>query len=461
MGAAHEVSGFTDAAAFGFAPEASASVNVAALQLALDQGGTVVVSQPGTYDLNATVLIGSNTGLRCAQGVVLRKCGDFSHVLLNRGALSKSWDHHIVVEGLHIAVNGVDKVFDEIYGLRGQIAFFYVSDLRIERFRCYDLESQQFCIHVCTFEDLIVDDVIIHGAKDGVHLGRGKRFAIRNCVFATTDDAVALNAHDYATSNPELGWIEDGVVENCHDLADEGKIVGFFCRFLAGSWGDWRAGMEVQHSDSVVSEGRVYRVQAKPDGTLYTSQTQPTHTNGSAVLDGINWGVVQNDVQYVAGVRNVTMRGIFLHKARTAFSMHFDAGRYSRGYYPGSAPVSQDGLRFEGVRVLHESDATLLNFGTPADVVSFSNCDIGDHKVRVHNRSQVPAGGASWLRFQGCTFRHAGPHTGPHAVVELADPGRDIHLRVTDSAVLSADYQAEVTGDLELLDCQADLPGLC
>ena len=37
----------------------------------------------------------------------------------------------------------------------------------------------------------------------------------------TFDDAIALNAHDYATSNPELGWIENGVIENCHDLNAE------------------------------------------------------------------------------------------------------------------------------------------------------------------------------------------------------------------------------------------------
>lgn len=68
-------------------------------------------------------------------------------------------------------------------GLHGQIAFFYIRDLRIQRFRCLDLAQLQYAIHVCTFEDIIVDDVIIQGDKDGVHLGRGKRFTIRNGVF--------------------------------------------------------------------------------------------------------------------------------------------------------------------------------------------------------------------------------------------------------------------------------------
>ncbi len=74
-------------------------------------------------------------------GVFLKKVnekGPFAHVILNKGALTKTWDEHISIEGLHIIVNGMDKTFDEVYGLRGQLAFFYVKD-QIERFRCLDL----------------------------------------------------------------------------------------------------------------------------------------------------------------------------------------------------------------------------------------------------------------------------------------------------------------------------------
>ncbi len=54
-------------------------------------------------------------------------------------------------------------------------------------------------------------------------------------------------------------------------------------------------------------------------------------------MDGINWGVVQNDVTYTAGVRNVIFRDIFLEKPRIGFSIHFDNDKYSRSYYPGAA----------------------------------------------------------------------------------------------------------------------------
>jgi hypothetical protein len=62
---------------------------------------------------------------------------------------------------------------------------------------------------------------------------------------------------------------------------------------------------------------------------VYKSVTRPTHKTGAKVLDGINWGVVQDEVTYTAGVRNVVFRDIFLHKPRTAFTIHFDNDKYS------------------------------------------------------------------------------------------------------------------------------------
>jgi len=188
----------------------------------------------------------------------------------------------------------------------------------------------QYAIHICTFEDIIVNDVIIKGDKDGVHLGRGKRFTISNGVFQTFDDAVALNGQDYDVGNPEMGWIEDGVVENCHDLADGKRPIGHFCRIVAGGWIDWRPGMTVQKSDTVVSNGRLYRVHANPDGAVYTSVTQPTHESGSVVLDGITWGAGQAEATYTAGVRNVVFRDIFLEKPRIGFSRNDGFGHQQR-----------------------------------------------------------------------------------------------------------------------------------
>jgi hypothetical protein len=68
--------------------------------------------------------------------VFLKKVAEptpFTHVLLNKGALTRTYDEHITISGLQIVVNGVDVRAFQVYGLHGQIAFFYVRDLRIEQ----------------------------------------------------------------------------------------------------------------------------------------------------------------------------------------------------------------------------------------------------------------------------------------------------------------------------------------
>ncbi len=398
---------FIDAVEFGFSPESNPMENTAALQRAVDHGGTVIVSRPGTYETGGTVYVGSNTTLQFGNGVFLKKVdvqGPFTHVLLNKGALTKTYDRNIVIEGLHIIVNGIDKPYAEVYGLRGQLAFFYIKDLRIERFRCHDLDKMQFGIHICTFEDININDVVIEGDKDGVHLGRGTRFTISNCIFRTYDDAVALNAQDFSTSNPELGWIENGVVQNCYDLPDGKAPIGFFCRILAGGWKDWKPGMEVQQSDTVISNGRLYRVQAEPDGTSYKSATRPTHKTGQKELDGINWGMVQEDILYTAGVRNVVFRDIFQEKPRTSFSVRLVTGRFNRSYYPGAQAPLQRQLRFDNVRVLHDSPAPILECSSPVDVLSFTNSSIADNRIIFNRNSELVDYGETSVNITGCVF---------------------------------------------------------
>jgi hypothetical protein len=430
------MAGFIDAAEFGFSPEATPRENVTALQEALDRQGTVVVSRPGVYEVCDTIYIGSNTTLRCGNGVALKKVpseGPFTHVILNRGALTRTYDEHIRVEGLHIMVNGVDRVMGDIYGLRGHLAFFYVKDLRVTGFRCYDLEAAQFCVHICTFEDIVVDDVIIRGKKDGVHLGPGKRFTISNGVFETVDDAVALNAQDYTTANPERGWIEDGLVVNCYDLPrPDGTFTGFFCRLLAGGWVDWFEGMEIQHSDAVVSNGLLYRCEGKPDGTFLTSTTRPTHTEGRQVLDGITWGIIQENRGYTAGVRNVTFRDIFCEEPRVAFCLACANIRYNRGYYPGAEiPVQQD-LSFENVRILHDKDVNFLAVNTPVDLLSVRNSSFRRNRIRFGTTSAIPDFGKTDLVLSGNTFRDIPLDD----IVENTLPDRDVQVTATGNLQL-------------------------
>lgn len=449
---------FVNAGDYGFSPDATGLENASSLQKAVDQGGGILISQPGTYKMAGTVYVGSHTSLIFGNGVFLKKVdekGPFTHVLLNKGALTKTYDEHIRIEGLHIIVNGIEKTFDEVYGLRGQIAFFYVRDLKIEGFRCMDLTKMQFGIHICTFEDLTINDVIIKGNKDGVHLGRGKRFLISNGVFQTFDDAIALNAHDYATSNPELGWIENGVIENCYDLNQE-NTVGYFCRILAGAWTDWKHGMEVQQSDAVVSEGLIYRVQMQPDGQVFTSDTRPTHKSGIMELDGIKWGVVQDDITYTAGVRNVVFRNIFLEKPRTAFSIHFDNDRYSRSFYPGSEIPKQENLTFDNIRVLHDEEKPFLSINTPVDVLTISNSSFKNNSIRFHGNQAMSDYQKTRINMYGNVFHHKGEM---NLLINTVD-GKEIFLKTSANMVMHDEFKVNIVGGSGKVTVESDIVNL-
>lgn len=449
--------GFIDAADFGFSPQATGIENTKALQRAVDQTGTVIVSKTGTYNVAGTVYIGSNTSLIFGNNIYLKKVeeqGQFSHVIVNKGAATKTYNENITVEGLQIIVNGMDvRLFKEAYGLHGQLAFFYIKNLKIDRFRCLDLGKAQYGIHVCTFEDIIINDVVIKGMKDGVHLGRGKRFRISNGVFQTFDDAIALNAHDYAVGNPELGWIEDGLVEKCHDLNQE-KTTGYFCRILAGAWIDWKAGMDVQQSDAVVSNGKIYRVQAKPDGKVYKSMTQPTHLSGSQMLDSINWGVIQNDVTYTAGVRNVTFRDIFLEKPRLAFSIHFDNDKYSRSYYPNAEIPKQEQLVFDNIRLLHNQP--FISTRTPIDVITITNSSFKNNAIEFLPTKDLTTYLTSKINMYGCVFNQKGTMT----LIENKVEGKKIILKTASNLEYYDDFTAKINQGKGTVIVDSDLTGL-
>ncbi len=357
----------------------SGAENRQILQELLDKGSTVRIEKPGTYEIEDTLYIKSNTHLILGKGVVFKRASSStgSFFLINTGAFTGEWDSDITIEGLHLITNGVEARYNAaVYGLTGEISLFCVKHLRIFDFICMDLPRLSFGLHICSFEDIVLERLRIEGKKDAVHLGTGKGFAIRHGLFRTYDDPIALNAHDYAVANPRMGWIEDGLIEDCYDLADK-DTTGYFCRILAGSWVDWYAGMEIQNSDTVVSGGRVYRAFQKPDGVIYKSVTPPVHREGMRTLDGINWVMVQENAVYNCGCRNLHFKDIHLQKAReTALSIHFDNDEHSRSVYPGSVMPVQENIVFENMVIQNKTDCLVRSI-TPVDAVKIVNSVIG------------------------------------------------------------------------------------
>lgn len=435
-----------DAADFGFLPENDAETNAIALQSALEGGGgNLKVSIPGTYRLTNTIFIDSNTSIEFAEGTVIEKCrnsrGELpAYVFINRGAYTRTYDENISLTGLTIKMNGMDQGSDiePILGLMGSVSFFYVKNLTVKDFTTTDVGYNAFALQVCTFENILLEDIHIEGMKDGIHLGRGKGFTIRNCRMRTFDDPIALNAHDYIISNPEIGWLEDGTVEGCTDMNDT-STTGFFCRILAGGWTDWQQGMEVQNSDAVVSNGRIYRVSGKPDGKKHISTYRPVHESGSKDYgDGIVWAMTQDrDVAYSCGVRNVTFKDIELEKDRSiAFSIYFDTNEYSRSYYPHAETPVQRNFTLENVHQRGRLDAFVYCI-TPVDTIRIRNCSIADGRL-MFRRISAP----------GCNY-------GP-VYVELDNV---LFCGKKDSLMLfENDYDMDIR--VSMKNCRTERPGM-
>ena len=383
---------------YGFLSENDGISNAKALQAAVSGGGEIYVSIPGIYRLADQIVLGDNTKLTFCEGSYIKRergCGESGYVFINEGAYTKSYNKNITVAGLNLICNGVtsDGYYEAskkvILGLKGHLSFFYVDNLTIMDFKCLDLPAKDFCIQICTFRNAYVENVHIEGMKDAVHFGRGSNFVVKHGCFKTFDDPIALNAHDYVTSNPELGWIENGLIEDCYDLNDD-ATTGYFCRILAGSWCAWYEGMELQRSDTVVSDGRLYRVSMPPDGRVYKSYSKPTHKLGDKEYDGFVWSVVQDGELYNCGCRNITFKDIYLRKNRpVAFSIHFDKDAYSRSYYPMSVAPVQEDISFDNVIVEADNIPFLLSSRTPVCNLSFTNCRLKNNKILFVNNGDL------------------------------------------------------------------------
>ena len=347
---------------YGFLPGNDARSNSQALQEAVNLGGEIVVEKKGIYDLSETIEIGDNTALTFSEGVQIRRQASFTgrngNVFVNKGFANGIYNRNISINGLHIDCNGVESadwgVDSRLVGLRAHVGMIHVKNLTVSDFECIGLLKKDYALQVCAFENICLENLFITGDKDGVHLGWGKGFVVRNGKFCTFDDPIALNAFDYSV---------------------------YTARILGGAWCDWYEGMIVQHSDTVCSCGRVYRVVMQPDGEVYTSYTKPNHTSGVREYDGINWVCVRNEPVYDCGCRNIVLRDIHLEKKRSSavgISLNYDD--YARSYYKGCKPVAQGDITLERISV--ENDVRyMLHSNYPTENIKIIDTDLKDSKV--------------------------------------------------------------------------------
>ena len=369
-----------NAAEFGVLPENTD--NAAALQALFDLGGgTIYIDLPGIYDIGSCLEIGSNTSLICGKDVYLRKITTDSRGLLYNKSSQKtdgSFDTNITIDGLNVIINNIPNGGHLIDGMRSHIGFRHAKYVVFKNVTCTDLTGQAFFSQWSQCENVIIDNLHVEGDKDAIHVSGGvKNLHISNCKFMTNDDCVGLNAHDYPTSSPEWGDIENVLIENCYDMANPNQHGGLFVRMLSGSWNDWNNGGQYVHGDSVVSNGNVYVLVMTEGSTVYTSTSQPTHTKGYHTYpDGLQWRFVHSGAMYHCECKNVTVRSCYLLKDRSvAMATRYEQSYFSHSYDEGSHAIPHHNLVIDDIHCIGTIDVLLASL-SPIDAVKIINSDI-------------------------------------------------------------------------------------
>ena len=416
--------------------------NTSVLQQYLDRGGTIRLEEPGTYDLNGPLFIGDDTALEFGPGVIIRRMpGGADHpFIVNRGVTEKKQNRNIRVEGLHLVTNNVDlRPHLSLYpALRGHLAFLGVRDLIIRDYQCLDLTRIGYGIHICSFENILLERLYIAGDKDGVHLSDGRFFTIRDSRFATYDDAIALNAYDYCLSTAVYGTLEDGLIENCHDFA-AGKAAGLFCRMLGGAWQDWHPGMLVRNSTLAVCNNKLYSVclPLPPKVKDLVSNTPPVHDEGIREYDdGISWRYVkEHDGIYEATCRRITLRNIYLHKERIGVGFTLTGDLWADSVPAGlPLPVIED-LVLDGIHAECELEC-LIGGQQPVKNIRVCNSTVRGTAVwtavyEAHSAEEYPE---MDIVFCGVDFQQ------PLEKFSRLAPGRKVNMRFYGC---SGNYPAE------------------
>ena len=399
---------------FSFPSDGDALVNARALQTALDTFHDVTVINPGVYDVAGTIFLSDHTHVTFAPGVILKRQPDPSgkngYFFVNRGAFTGTVNEDIAVIGLSMLANSVESAaaqivphlpelaaggadalnafFDTvILGLRAHLAFLYVKDLVIRDFTLPDLCAWDYGVQISDFENVTLENIRIEGNKDGVHFGPGRHFVLKNGVFRTKDDPIALNADDYSPSGATIGMLEDGLIENCVD-ENQDSTFGYFIRLHVGAACPWTHGMTVTHSDSVMVEDRLYRTVLPADHLPHVSLTPPTHEEGFAVLDGIPWVRVKPLCPSpIAAVRNVTLKDLTVEKDRDAVVLlYMSDNEHHHGWREGAPVPVTENVTFENVRVTGNI-RTAFWFCAPEKNLTLKDCDLNGGAVRFEQGS--------------------------------------------------------------------------
>lgn len=351
---------FKNASAYGFLPSNEAKINSDSFQKIVDSGGTILVDMPGTYNICKSIKIPSYTSILFGNNVFIKLVDDNgvfpTYPFINKGAFTEETNTDITIDGLNLITNGVGNSLGDIpriNGHQGFVSFLHAKNITIRNLKITDGTTQWFNVHVQDFENFLIENFEIRGVKDGLHIGAGNGFTIRNGIVETDDDCIALNAHDYAISTSCIGDIENGVIENIWFTETRGYKPTRGIYMLGGAWCDWSSGMSVRkYGDTVVSNGKIYRtVTDSPSLDTTISTSQPTHESGTMTYpDGITWQFGQVGDIKSAVCKNIICKNLFFERHGTVLSLNYDNDQYSRSVHPDADINPFENITIENIK---------------------------------------------------------------------------------------------------------------
>lgn len=306
-----------DAFIYGFSPSNTGQANSIAINNALSLGGKIIVSVPGIYEIDDTIVLPSNTTIEFVKGCTLKHVtpatGRFVNTFKNIGCIDSTPNDNISIigNGLVIDFNGHDGIEGGVSipfaYQNGRISFYKVTNFNISGIYVNDPQDTYGMYFLqttnCAFGK-INDIELKRYPKDGIDMIHSNNIHIKNYRSTTGDDAIFMGS----------GWLGyDKSIGDTYNITIENWISdsifrGVPSRIITTSWDNWTngrtyAGSSEDASELCVNAGRVYR---KTTNGNQVATNAPTHSTGTVIgADGIGWLVVSDTVKYTNDVYNI------------------------------------------------------------------------------------------------------------------------------------------------------------
>lgn len=298
-----------NAADYGFDPDASAAVNVAAWN-SMPGDCEVRICIPGVYEINSTLYLRGDTTYRFCEGITIKKTGlSFCQVFANDAYAIGLRNENIYLYGSGLVINVNSNETEgspAIPYMKGQISIYQCDSFIIDDIYCNTIGTNQYFCMISDVNDFQISNLYIEGNKDGVDLvGPCSNGIIKYVTTKTADDGIFIGGAGYAGNLPQIGEISNISLLNYSDLQKTGQG-GNAIRIPVFSWSIWTLGNSYQKAEPCVNNGKIYVKQN--DGSA-VAVNAPVHTSGIVTgADGISWRFMKYGTETEANVTNILIK---------------------------------------------------------------------------------------------------------------------------------------------------------